>query len=659
MEKRIPIMVGPWLAGTFDKDRAVSRAAGDGISALLDTQEKKDKFWLRCHAQIMDYAIEAMKETPDTLSDERLNTKEESMAKYYRVAAGSLSLVIKLANTADMTTIEEGLSGFLGVEAVWSLAAAAEAFVRKALFQLVQIVLEKRPELLRSRLSQVGKILTLDSLKTDQAGSATDLVKVLTLLTKTFPEVWGTKTDPLQRLRPFVEKGSQGGSIEYWQHLDELISTLPKKDTSPEVAGPFLKTMRNGITNRQEPRTHAQRAWTTYLHTVERFLSSASGAGFVEANLYPLVRQYLHPTPELSDWACPSFAALGFKMWRVVTLHPDPAVSQSVGEEWQRLADSLISRMTNSLPEVSKEYEKSQQSVAAEGERWFTLADSLLRGCDAMQGSAEGISALRNAVKHASVQILREASGLLSRRNYKPFGAASVLQSAFKRCPSLCVTDDVLNLVFPIADAEQLKFIVGSASLPLLTSSLDMLSNVDAARAISIWRSVVDTALQVGGASCPTTIGLLISTSSFAGFAQNHPRLQEFLVARWLKCAAGEDSSWDLCANTLIHHAMTEKSLAFVSAGVLQQINALADPGPGLRALELIEQHQPGVLSRGQDGYVELVTKLLALTELEDKGISGRATRLQGLLGEKSSGEQPIVSIIQRNLEDAGASSLG
>ena len=103
---------------------------------------------------------------------------------------------------------------------------------------------------------------------------------------------------------------------------------------------------------------------------------------------------------------------------------------------------------------------------------------------------------------------------------------------------------------------------------------------------------------------------------------------------------------------------MTETTMASVTAGIVQQINSCLDPGPPLRALELIEQHQPGTLSQDNDGHVGLVTKLLALTELEDKGIAGRATRLQGLLEEKSAGERPLVSIIRRNLEDAGTSTL-
>ncbi|KAK1836365.1 E3 ubiquitin-protein ligase listerin [Podospora conica] len=659
MEKRIPIMVGPWLAGTFDKDRPVSRAASDGISALLDTQEKKDKFWIRCHAQIMDYATEAVKETPDTLSDKRINTEEDSMTKYYRVVAGSLSLIIKLATTADMSILEEGLARFLGADAVWSMATASETFVRKAFFQLVQIVLDKKPDLLRPRLSQVGKILVSDSLKTAQVGSATNLVKVLTLLTTTFPEVWGTKTDPLQRLRPFVEKGSQGGSAEYWQHLDELLSALPKKETSEELAKTFLKAMRNGITSRLEPRTHAQKAWGAYIHTVGRFLNSLpSAVGFVDTNLYPLVRQYLHPAPDPSDWACPALIALGPRMWAVVALHPDATVSQTVREEWQRLGDSFISRITNSLPEVSKDYQSSQQAVAAEGERWFTLVGSLLRECDAKQGSSEGISMLQSAMLSTSVQVLRAASGLLSRRNYKPFGAASVIQSAFKRCPSLCVADDVLDLVFPVGDAEQLKLLTGSASLPVLILSLDALSGIDAGRALSVWGALVDTALQADAASSASTVKLLISTSTFAQFAQKRPQLQDFLVSRWLKCAAGEESSWDLCEDTLIHRAMSETSMDSVMAGIVREINSCADPAPSLHALELIEKHQPGMLSQGHDGHVELVTKLLALTEIEDKSIAGRATRLQGLLDDKSSGDRPLISIIQRNLEDAGASTL-
>ncbi|EOO00110.1 putative c3hc4 type (ring finger) zinc finger containing protein [Phaeoacremonium minimum UCRPA7] len=106
MERRIPRIVGSWLAGTFDKDRVVARAASDGLSSFLNTDEKFLQFWKRCQTQILDFAIEAIQETPDTLSDERSTTADDAEAKYLRVVGGSLSLVLGLLQRLQDTDLE-------------------------------------------------------------------------------------------------------------------------------------------------------------------------------------------------------------------------------------------------------------------------------------------------------------------------------------------------------------------------------------------------------------------------------------------------------------------------------------------------------------------------------------------------------------------------
>src|SRR3954464_8844450 len=56
MEKYIPKIVGSWLGGTYDRDRAVARAANDGTKSFLDSPAKMALFFKRCETPIIDYA---------------------------------------------------------------------------------------------------------------------------------------------------------------------------------------------------------------------------------------------------------------------------------------------------------------------------------------------------------------------------------------------------------------------------------------------------------------------------------------------------------------------------------------------------------------------------------------------------------------------------
>jgi E3 ubiquitin-protein ligase listerin len=661
MEKRIPSIVGPWLAGTFDRDRVVSRAAGDGLSSLLDTKEKENKFWTRCQGQILKYATDAMLETPDTLSDEKSTNKEDALAKYYRAIGGSLSLIFGLVNRADLSGIEQELSRYLEVEAVWVMAAAEEPFVRRTLFQLLQTLLDKKPEVLRPRLTQIGRALVADSFKSSQSGSATDLTKALAKLTRLFPEAWGTKTHPLQRLRPFVEKGSQGGSPIYWEALDHLLKVLPEKTTSAETAIHFLKSLRIGITNRLEPRSNATQGWITYINTFERLLGVISpDVSFVKEAFYPLVRQYLHPSPELITWTSPTPTALSSKVWKILANHADANIRNSAGEEWQGFQESFLLRLTNSLPEVSKEYQSSQQSVATDGERWFSLSGGIME--ELGQGTNDGGEAfLRNAIAEASTTVLRGALDLLIRRKYKPFGAASVIQAAFTKSPSLCVNDEFVLTLFPTGSPDKLKLLVSSPSFAYLIPCLDALSTLRHDKFSQIWPELVDSALQCDAETSASAANKLISVAGATALAQHHEQLQAYLASQWLGCAGGKGSplSWSLCESSLTFSTINDESLTSVIADTVRRFDVAGNTSSSLKALELITNHKPTLVSQHKAAHVELVTKLLALTEIDDNAISGRAASLQAHLDQKSAGQSPLVGVIQSHLEDAGASSIG
>ncbi|KAG8167355.1 hypothetical protein KVR01_003044 [Diaporthe batatas] len=328
MERNLPKIAGPWLAGTYDKDKAVARCATEGISAFLNTEDKLTLFWNKCQAQILQYATDAITETPDTLSDERSTKPEDAEAKYYRVIAASFSLVHGLLERLSGSGMEKHRTEYETFftsgpgDNAWAFAVADDTHVRKTVYQLLQLCAETHWDLIESDMSRIGKILTSDALKKSQLGSAAELLTTLTIVTRKDKELWGTKKSPL------------------------LLDT-----------------------------------------------------------------------------------------------------------EWDRLAQVLVARISNSLPEVSKEFDASQKKLAEDGARWFSVVSTIQRDVKAVpkQSASDEIP---DHTEASSCTVIQNATDLLRRRNYKPFGAAAILQSAIKLTPHL----------FNISDASYLQSLIPTDS---------------------------------------------------------------------------------------------------------------------------------------------------------------------------------------------------
>ncbi|KAK4226614.1 E3 ubiquitin-protein ligase listerin [Podospora fimiseda] len=651
--KRLPLFVAPWVAGSFDRDRRVSKAASDGLSSFLQTKEKEDAFWRSIQTKVLEFATEASRETPDTLSDERSTTKQDAEAKYHRVMGATLCLVINLLARGDLATLLDGLTEYFKVDALWAIPKADDAFVRRSFYRLLQSTLEASPELLKPALQKAGRALVVDSFQHGQNGSASDLLRALVGLTKHFPQVWGKK-HPLQRLQSFVSKGSQGGADEYWRNLDQLLSAFSGNSPSEEVVSTFLASLRTGIADRLETRAGRQQAFESYAHVLRLYLPTFTpSAAFIEDNISSLTRQYFHPNPEASI-PTPQNPVFIAKAWVAASHHPDTNTQQLVQDEWVKLADSFVSRMANSLPEVSEGYKKSQDSVAAEGERWFGLVSSFASSKSDIQGP------FQDAVSKSSANVLLGALDLLHRRNFKPFGAASVIQSAVRHCPALCSEQDLSSRLLPLNDSEfDFDLFVASPSFPYIVSDL----NAIAGRGLEdIWKTL---ALSVAKLDLDSVIGVsaikaLISVPETSAFAKELAPVQEFLVRAWELFHNGKTSPdlKDLCDTTLSLDTLTSESINLISTRVVDSLRIPTTYGSGLDALDIILRKRPELLPTDSDFHVSLITTLLALADISDTPIAEKAKGLRLLLDTEQSGPHPLSRILESHLHEAGPSSL-
>ncbi|KAK4125765.1 hypothetical protein N657DRAFT_277799 [Parathielavia appendiculata] len=655
MAKKLSSFVGPWVAGTFDRDKRASRASSDALTSFLQTKEKEEAFWKAVQNRVLDFATEAIKETPDTLSDERSTTKQDSDAKYFRVVGASLSLALNLLRKGNINTLESGLARYLEVDALWTMSKAEDGFVRRVLYQFLNTLLEAKSQVLEPHLLKVGKALVADSMKKAQAGSATDLLKVLAALTSRFPQVWGTQKHPLQRLHQFVAQGSQGGAEEYWRALSQLLEILPDTTPSVDIVSTFLSSMRKGIADRLETRTGRHQAFHSYAQVFELFIShSPLSTNFLEDNLANVTRQYLHPVPE-SSLPSPQRPDSLAEAWVIVGRHTDEETPAVVTEVWQKLESAILSHISNSLPEVSEGYRKSQTALASEGERWFAFAANILSRV------ADRDSFIQLVVTKSSTKVLHGAVDLLTRRNFKPFGAAAVIQSAFRHCPQLYADNDLLESLFPADQPGHYGVIVSSPSLPYLVSDLNTILGEAGNRFGKTWTSLVEAALQLSDRpSAYSAVRALVGIPSVTAYATRLDSLQIFLVSAWKEYAHGQDSPAlkDLCEATLSYDVLAEDSLGLVATDIISGHDVPETSQAATAALELVLKKRPELLSSNHDLHVRLVTSLLAMTELSDPTLSGKARTLRSLLDEQPTEQNPVARILENHLREAGPSSL-
>ena len=83
--------MAPWLAGQYDNDKSVSRAANESFDSVFRSEEKKSSVWHLYQVSILEFARDVVvKETISTLSDERTVSPDDASAKYARVVGASI-----------------------------------------------------------------------------------------------------------------------------------------------------------------------------------------------------------------------------------------------------------------------------------------------------------------------------------------------------------------------------------------------------------------------------------------------------------------------------------------------------------------------------------------------------------------------------------------
>lgn len=107
----MPKVVGSWAAGLYDDDRSVVRAAQESFRQVFSTDEKMKNLWNVYQKPLLEHSRNAiLKESVQTLSDERTVSPDDAQAKYARVVGSAIMIVSQILGQSTLSSRASNLS---------------------------------------------------------------------------------------------------------------------------------------------------------------------------------------------------------------------------------------------------------------------------------------------------------------------------------------------------------------------------------------------------------------------------------------------------------------------------------------------------------------------------------------------------------------------
>jgi E3 ubiquitin-protein ligase listerin len=659
----LPKVLGAWLSGTFDSDKSVSRAAQDALEKSFPTAEKQRAVWRLYERSLIEYAEDAiLNQTPQTLSDERITSPDDAEAKHVRVVGSATMVLVQLLlGATDGPNDRSGSTKYaplLTSKRLWEFAYHQDAFVRRGVCSLVTLCAAR----LLSELD--WKVLSTcflaKSLHINQLGSMRQFTEALLAITVAHPSIWTEeyhgKTTACKRLFQYLRQGSQRGPESVWPALGQLITHIPlevwcsQSKPSIDEANTLLAALHEGISNSEEPRSNGSTAWSTYIATcfwVADLLEADQEALFEQAVL-PVVYQYVEESTERSQWRSPASAALLICSQCFVGLWSRNR-PEIIGRTWNALADHLIEAMKLSLPETSKEFRASQDSIIAMAKRLGSLQIEITKK----------IPESRQLIAEANARAFQAAAILLRSRNGKPYGAAGVLQelplASSIRLPDEFLTSELPHLLSSPSGERLIAILLKYCrSSPAFQTSLDATVNAFLHDAKLRSTTAYQTLLRGLSDADMTEIDGLIDT----------------ILKDLRSLLTGEASDWNFVREVVNYSALDNDSNSAVTpagpkAQVIEEmISALSIENEQEAALQgfeaILSQRQTMTV---QPSYIsELLSKLLLLADSPDERTADRAahlsSRVKQLAGSQGSEmvAKSTTELIRQQLAGTGPS---
>lgn len=643
-----------------------SNAAKESLKQVFSTEEKMKNVWAVYLGSIMEYCSDALfKETIKTLSDERTVSPDDAFAKHARVVAAAIHVMRHIIDNLSEDALDKRqstLEDFLRRKELWKLSSHSDPSVRRAIYKLINSSVIKKPSMLS--MEMISDHVLVSSLSISQATSIIDYSRALARLTENDPIIWtdyykGTgKKSANKRLCQYLSRGSQGSSATCWDEINTLLLHVPEsvllspQDISDQRYTVF-EALRDGITNREESKANQQSAWTAYLNLVKRFLSiqDINHEQLLGSTVMPMLVHYITPSGKTSSWTVSaSQLSILLDALRIAVTSEEVVINQ-----WQDLSKSLIRDIQASLPEQSKDFVKSQDAISAKVNRWYNL--------QATFRSTELAQAIDTVMIDATRSEIESAIALLKSRNGKPFGAASLLESAIRSVPDALSSQDSLVSTlsdFMVTNVPDLLFSPSGPYLVKLLSQLSSIVDVD-----KTYRTSLQSVLTAPGSSAKTTaLQSLLASPCIAQLVRDQELLASLISN--LQQVIDEEEKEDEVFGTAIANSYAPSQLTQgLVTQMFKNLSIKEHQSASLHRLASVAQLRPDVLkayNQATDGSA-LLTRLISLTDSSDRAVSEEAKHLSDVLQENTStgtsnGNQGVPQLIRRNLDRADQDAL-
>ena len=685
--KYIPSTIGAWLAGLQDGDKPVARSAQESFKNAFPNEDKQKGVWKAFHESILLYCSNAiLSETTQTLSDERTVSPDDAEAKYSRAVGGAMlttASTLEMLPEADVRKQEAIYKELLGSDVLWNLTSSKDPYIRKAIYRLILRAEDKLEQLFDTQA--VGNYL-IKALDADQTGSAMDFLQCITSLTRKEPAFWTTgytgssKKPPNKRLCHFLRRGSQGAGRDAWTLVEGLLLAIPQSVLLPEILPPtegetqntpvpsVLLALKEGIVRKTEARAQQESAWLCYLSVAQKILDCQDHDGFrtklVQGNVLPLLLQHVQPNADRGEWSSDIGQHSVYERAAIVANIYAP---RALEDMLQTISDSLIEDLRTSLPEQSKDFIKSQDSIVNKFNRWYVLRR------DVFSSSAKDTTSILSRTSLAEVNTAIE---LLKSRNGKPYSAAAVLKQAAKLDVTLQrvmdgrqevgsseiqVTGVLVGFV-----KEQLPSYIGSPStiyLFKLLSTLEDLMPLDDA-----WAKSIETLSAADSTPAKVaTFQYLVSLPNWPKQPNVREALSRAVLTDLQSSLSLDDARWPL-VDAAIRNAYAPETLKEeILTRMTKALSMTTENERAIEGLERVAFHDKALIQRHTSSPhgSELLSKLLYLSQEGDAQIQNRALRLKDVAAAAFTDNQvydidanPVLQILKEAILDTSDEAL-
>jgi hypothetical protein len=694
IERHFPKIIGAWIAGLYDRDRSASAAAESTLMSFAkeDTQ-RVTRLKSAYQAAILEYAQTALKETLDTLSDERTMTREDMLEKFHRVISSSLNLIFTLLNSLEEDEISKEKERYEAIFSgeLWTYISCDDSHVRTSAAQLLTMCVEKQPAIVEANLQLIGQNFIMESLRVSQLSSATLLLDALASLSRRYPQVWALKYKgkkaPPELLLKFVEQGPHGCNELYWKALSKFTKYCPKDIIFPDLGASnfFLEKLTTSITKRPLRVEQATAAWECCIDILELLLSwtppGASSIKLCETAVFPILESWLFRTTGTRSNDNPLAMATSLRVYTICAGVQGEESNAVFAKFFQGLADRLNQQISTSLPQQSQDYVKSQDAVADTGRRWF-------RFLEATSQSAREEHC--RYVLEPSYGILQNALSTIETRGGKPYSAAATVDTALslgshfwqKKMPAIFdqIKEFIQNHFITLSRSPSAPFMVSMLGRlgedlkddPLFNAQIlwsgainEVLQNPISNEKVKI---VSDLITMKDDPSIPTAElnekSYFVETISHA--ARNNSKLQDFFLEQArVYVLTLTPETWTLLETTLAFDALSSDSETKLVDLAMENMHANWTPqhatDGAYNLLGLLFRTKP-MLLRTDDVVAALVWQMLRISETNQEASVLRNIVDSLCIGDgenqERDREESIVQAIHAGLDNANFSSL-